>query len=119
MSECINDRIRMSVHDRDGHWPTAEAINYGQKMAETIRRWHRDKVYVYMLKPFGRDDKFSDGRDDMFVNFCLLTGNTFPCPFADVLFDVGPNKLVSYGLTRALYSRMTQSMNNIEYSSSI
>ena len=72
-----------------------------------------------MLKSLGRDDEFGDGWDNMPLNFGLLTWDTLPSPLAYILFDVWPDKLFRYGLTRPLDSGMAEAMNNIKYPSSV
>ena len=65
-------------------------------MVVTIREWHRDYVHVDMLKTLGGYLEISYGWNNMLLDLSLLTWNALACPFADVLTDVGPNKLVGY-----------------------
>ena len=72
-----------------------------------------------VLKPLGRYDEFCDGRHDMLLDLCLLARDTFPCPLANVMFDIWPHELVCDGLACALHAWMTEPMNHIKDSPSV
>ena len=119
MSEGVDDGFCIHVDDGDGDGPSAESVDECKEVVKAVGVWHRNQVDVDMLEAFRRDCKLANWRHDVSLNFGLLTGKALPSPFADILFDVGPYKLVSYGLSSTLYSRMAEAMDDIEDSSAI
>ena len=49
-----------------------------------------------MLEAFGRDLEVCYWRDYVPLYLGLLTGQALSSPFAHILADIGPDKLVSY-----------------------
>ena len=88
-------------------------------MTETIGGWHRDEVEMQVLEAFGWDGKVGDGWDDMLLDFGLLTGHTFPCPFAHIMLYIGPNKLFGDGLARALNTWVAEAMDDVKNAASV
>ena len=72
-----------------------------------------------MLKPLGWNDELGDGWDNMLLDFRLLAWDALPCPLANILLDVRPDKLVRDGLPRPLDSGMSEAVDHVEYSSTV
>ena len=119
MSEGIHHCLCIDVDYWDGDGPSTESVDYGEEVVITIRVWHGYEIDVDVLKTFRRDREFTDWRYDVPLNFGLLARKTFFGPFANILFDVGPYELISYGLPCTLDSGMTKAMHDIEYSATI
>ena len=70
-----------------------------------------------VLEPLGWHFELGDGRNNMPLDLSLLTG--FLGPFAYILFDVGPDELVRYGLSGPFYAWVPKAMDYIKYTASV
>ena len=94
MGKRVNYCLCIHVCDWYSDWPSGKPVDDGQQMIESIRRRHGDEIEMQVLESFWRNREICDRRHHMFVNFGLLTWDTFPGPFTDVLFNIGPNEFI-------------------------
>ena len=72
-----------------------------------------------VLESLWRDDELGDGRYDMPLDFGLLTWETFPGPFTDVMSNTWPHKLITNGFTGAFNTWVPEAMDGIKYSTTV
>ena len=88
-------------------------------MVETIGLRHRDQINMEVLESLRRDDEFGDRGDHMPLDFGLLTRETFPGPFADIMSNIWPHKFITNGFTGAFNSWVPEAMDGIEYATTV
>ena len=60
MSEGVRDGFSRNVCDRDCHRPTGESVDYGQKVAEPVRRGKSHEVHVEVAETPRWNFEFAD-----------------------------------------------------------
>ena len=74
---------------------------------------------MQMLESLRRDDELGDGGHHMPLDFGLLTGETFPGPFTDIMSNAWPHKLVTDSFACAFHSWVPEAMDSIKNSTTI